>query len=535
MHFGLARRACLALLVARAVAAVEALTRDSGNRTFVISGDAFLKDGAPFQVLSGSVHYFRHRPEDVQSRLRKARLCGLNAVQTYIHWALHEPTRGAFARLDELTGFLAAAQAEGLLVVLRPGPYICGETQGGGLPGWLQEARGGAGPGGALLPRSADAAFLAAVDAWFAVLLPLLAPYLYSAGGPVIMAQVGNEEGYWSADASANPYLAHVRGALEAAWGAGAVVVHTTDSALPALLHGGVPANYATFATVDFGPGDNATAAFAAQRAANGGGGPAFNSELYIGGMNAAWGGEAYANDTAAARNASLAAYEALIRSGASLSLYMFSGGTNWALEAGLHADGAASWQTGPYVPGGPLSEAGDFTDLGVGVCAVLGGPATDELRGHAARHARRRAGRAVLELRQRPAHFQGRVGAPRGLPRSGAARGRGRGRRRLPRHAGSLATGERGMLRRRLWAAVAGPLRPARNGLGLGRARPPPRGRGYGRAAAALGGAVGRARRRRVRRRAGPHDEHVLGRRRDRGRLPRGRGRRRARRGLRF
>ena len=358
------RRAALLLAACGATHAAAA------NRSFVISGNDFLKDGAPFQVRSGSVHYFRHRPADIPDRLRKAKTCGLNAVQTYVHWALHEPARGVHARLDELTGFLAAAQAEGLLVVLRPGPFICGETQGGGLPGWLQEARGGAGPGGALVPRSADAAFLAAVDAWFAVLLPAIAPFLYSAGGPVIMAQVGNEEGYWSADAFANPYLAHVRAAFDAAWGAGAVVVHTTDGTLGALLHGGAPAG--VFATVDFAPADNATAAFAVQRAANGGGGPAFNSELYIGGMNANWGEAAYANDTAAARGAALAAYEALLRSGASLNLYMFSGGTNWGLEAGLHTGGAAKWQTGPYVPGGPLSEAGDFTDLGAGVCAAL-------------------------------------------------------------------------------------------------------------------------------------------------------------------
>jgi hypothetical protein len=353
-----------ALLLASAVTVVSC-----ANRSFIISGDSFLKDGVPFQVRSGSVHYFRHLPEDVPDRLRKARACGLNAVQTYIHWALHEPAPGVFARLDELTSFLSAAQTEGLLVVLRPGPYICGETQGGGLPGWLQETRG-AGPGGAMIPRSADAAFLAAVDAWFAVLLPLLAPFLYSAGGPVVMAQVGNEEGYWSADAPANPYLAHVRGAFVTAWGPGAVIVHTTDGTLPALLHGGAPAG--AFATVDFSPTDDAAAAFAAQRAANGGAGPAFNSELYIGGMNANWGDAAYANDTAAARNASLAAYEAILRSGASTNLYVFAGGTNWGLEAGLHADGAAHWQAGPYVPGGPLSEAGDFTDLGVGVCAAL-------------------------------------------------------------------------------------------------------------------------------------------------------------------
>jgi hypothetical protein len=120
--------------------------------------------------------------------------------------------------------------------------------------------------------------------------------------------QVGNEEGFWNSDAAANPYLSHVRDLYESAWGSGAAIVHTTDSSLSALLHGGKPAR--AYATVDFGPGQNIADAFALQRAANadvvGGPGPPFNSEYYIGGANANWGDGPYANDTAADRNASL-------------------------------------------------------------------------------------------------------------------------------------------------------------------------------------------------------------------------------------
>lgn len=358
------------LLAATLALASSTFTTPSTNRSFVISGNVFLKDGQPFQVLSGSMHYFRHTPSNIPVRLQYARLCGLNAVQTYIHWAIHEPARGMYTRLSEITSFLEAAKDEGLLVILRPGPYICGETTGGGFPGWLQEERGGIGPAGAVIPRSGDPVFLNAVDEWFAVLLPLLQPYLYSAGGPVIMAQVGNEEGFWSSDASSNIYLSHVHDLFIKAWGKDSVIIHTTDSALPALLNGGVPAN--VFATVDFGPKDNASAAFDIQRVANGGEGPFFNSEFYIGGMNANWGSDVYMNDTAISRNASLSAYQSLIESGASINMYVFSGGTNWRLEAGLHADGGASWQSGPYIPGGPLSEAGDFTDLGIGVCTAI-------------------------------------------------------------------------------------------------------------------------------------------------------------------
>jgi hypothetical protein len=360
----------VSIAIASSAFTTPTIAPTASNRSFIISGNVFLKDGEPFQVLSGSVHYFRHLPSSIPLRLQYAKLCGLNAVQTYIHWAIHEPLHGVYTRLDEITSFLEAAKQEGLLVVLRPGPYICAETNGGGLPGWLQEVRGGIGPAGSVMPRSGDPVFLNAVDEWFAVLLPLLKPYLYSAGGPVIMAQVGNEEGYWSSDAVSNIYLSHVRDSFISAWGINSVIIHTTDSALSALLHGGVPAN--VYATVDFGSNDNASTAFDIQREANGGAGPFFNSEFYIGGMNANWGDDMYKNDTDISRNASLLYYQSLIESGASINMYVFSGGTNWRLESGLHADGKASWQTGPYIPGGPLSEAGDFTDLGIGLCAAI-------------------------------------------------------------------------------------------------------------------------------------------------------------------
>ena len=38
-----------------------------------------------------------------------------------------------------------------------------------------------------------------AVENWYAVLLPLLLPYLYNNGGPVILIQIENEYGSFSA------------------------------------------------------------------------------------------------------------------------------------------------------------------------------------------------------------------------------------------------------------------------------------------------------------------------------------------------
>ena len=49
------------------------------------------------------------------------------------------PRRGdfRFEGFADVEAFLALAQEAGLLVLLRPGPYICGEWDFGGLPWWL--------------------------------------------------------------------------------------------------------------------------------------------------------------------------------------------------------------------------------------------------------------------------------------------------------------------------------------------------------------------------------------------------------------
>lgn len=95
----------------------------------------FLLDGKPFRLLSGGLHYFRVHPGQWADRLRKARLMGLNTVETYVPWNLHQPRPGTF-RLDgglDLPRFVELAAAEGLHVLLRPGPYICAEWEGAGF------------------------------------------------------------------------------------------------------------------------------------------------------------------------------------------------------------------------------------------------------------------------------------------------------------------------------------------------------------------------------------------------------------------
>src|SRR6478752_1599363 len=99
----------------------------------------FMLDGKPFQVLSGAIHYFRTVPEYWEDRLRKLKALGMNTVETYVAWNVHEPKKGEFhfSGLADLEAFIETAQKLDLYVIVRPSPYICAEWEMGGLPAWL--------------------------------------------------------------------------------------------------------------------------------------------------------------------------------------------------------------------------------------------------------------------------------------------------------------------------------------------------------------------------------------------------------------
>ncbi|PNI70744.1 GLB1L isoform 5 [Pan troglodytes] len=117
------------------------LLPQADTRSFVVDRghDRFLLDGAPFRYVSGSLHYFRVPRVLWGDRLLKMRWSGLNAIQFYVPWNYHEPQPGVynFNGSRDLIAFLNEAALANLLVILRPGPYICAEWEMGGLPSWL--------------------------------------------------------------------------------------------------------------------------------------------------------------------------------------------------------------------------------------------------------------------------------------------------------------------------------------------------------------------------------------------------------------
>lgn len=160
------------------------------HRTFTLSGDRFVRDGVPIQIKAGEIHYSRVPAEYWQDRLLRLRSMGLNAIQTYVPWNYHETRRGHFdfsSPGHDLAHFLGLANKLGLMVVVRAGPYMCGEWEYGGLPAWLLE-------NGTLAIRTYAEPYISHVDAYWQQLLgQQVRPLLYENGGPVVMVQAKNE------------------------------------------------------------------------------------------------------------------------------------------------------------------------------------------------------------------------------------------------------------------------------------------------------------------------------------------------------
>jgi hypothetical protein len=175
------------------------------NGTISYDSQCYTIDGKDTVLFSGSFHYFRCPKALWADRFKKMKQAGLNCVETYVAWNWHERQPPAsvddFSQMDmtDLADWLdMAINRFGFYVILRPGPYICAEWDGGGYPQWLITRK----PAGAKTPwfRSDDSAYLAWCRHWFAAVAKMAAPWQLThrpAGhGGVILWQIENEYDY---------------------------------------------------------------------------------------------------------------------------------------------------------------------------------------------------------------------------------------------------------------------------------------------------------------------------------------------------
>lgn len=147
-------------------------------------------DGRRVFLNSGEVHYTRMPdPREWPIVLDRVRAAGLNAISIYVPWNYHVPESGKprFTGRYDLERFLRVARDRGLYVVVRHGPYVQGEMDGGGFPGWLLARPG--------MLRTTDPLWEREWKGWNAQVLPHVARW--QIGGPergtVIALQVENE------------------------------------------------------------------------------------------------------------------------------------------------------------------------------------------------------------------------------------------------------------------------------------------------------------------------------------------------------
>lgn len=155
-----------------------------------IKGKDILVDGAPVQLRSGAMHYFRIHPAYWKDRLLKLKQCGLNTVETYMAWNFHEAQEGVFdfTGWRDIEAFLKLVQELGLMAIVRPGPFICSEWDFGGIPAWLLGKPN-------MRIRCMNDEWIRAVERYFGEVLPRLEKLQWTQGGPIVMMQVENEYG----------------------------------------------------------------------------------------------------------------------------------------------------------------------------------------------------------------------------------------------------------------------------------------------------------------------------------------------------
>lgn len=324
----------------------------------------FYLDDEEFIIHSGSLHYFRTLPEYWESLLTKFKAAGLNCVESYVCWNLHEPEHGKwdFSGNLDLVRFIQTAQMVGLKVILRPGPYICAEWDNGGLPAWLYREDG-------IRLRCNKEPYIGYLKAYLNKVLSLIKPYTHDNGGPIIAFAIENEYGSFGDDFE---YLAEIEKVY-------------TDSGIKCMFFasdGNTPYYFCTGSLPhvikgqDFGYGNGAGKDRFKAVDAFYDGAPYFATEYWAGVFT--WWMTPYCRRIDQEFTAKC--FKDMVDIGASFNIYMFFGGTNFGFTSGANLvadDGAttANAETigkfGKYFPDitsydydAAISEWGDYRDI---------------------------------------------------------------------------------------------------------------------------------------------------------------------------
>ncbi|WCJ43523.1 Beta-galactosidase [Euphorbia peplus] len=162
------------------------------HSTVTYDRKAILINGQRRLLFSGSIHYPRSTPDMWEDLILKAKNGGIDVIETYVFWNVHEPSPGNYnfeGRYD-LVRFIKLVQKAGLYAHLRIGPYVCAEWNFGGFPVWLKYVPG-------ISFRTDNEPFKRAMQGFTEKIVNLMkSEHMFeSQGGPIILSQIENEYG----------------------------------------------------------------------------------------------------------------------------------------------------------------------------------------------------------------------------------------------------------------------------------------------------------------------------------------------------
>jgi len=160
---------------------------DNGKETIRVNSRYFELNGEPWIGVMGEIHFSRIPREEWRDRLLKMKAGGISIVATYIFWIYHEEIEGKydFTGNQDLRAFVREAEAVGLKVVIRIGPWAHGECRNGGFPDWL--CRKG------IKLRSNDEQYMVYVKDWYEHIYNEVKGLFFKDGGNIIGVQFENE------------------------------------------------------------------------------------------------------------------------------------------------------------------------------------------------------------------------------------------------------------------------------------------------------------------------------------------------------
>ena len=307
-----------------------------------IKNDKFYLNGEPFLLRSGAMHYFRIPREYWRDRLEKLKAAGLNTVETYVCWNLHEKRLGEydFSGMLDLRAYILLAKELGLYVIVRPGPYICAEYDSGGFPAYLYKDKN-------INFRCLDEKYLGYVKVWFERLFKEFADLQITRGGNIIAMQIENEYGSYGNDKE------YLKALMNIMTDCGAdCLLFTADGDRDYFVSGG--GLDGVYKTLTFG--SRVSHAFDCLKGKSFG--PNCSMEFWDGWFSH-WGEKPHA---ARKLDEIIPDLNTFIDNDWGVNLYMFHGGTNFGFTAGANMTKNYDPTITSYDYRAPLTENGDYT-----------------------------------------------------------------------------------------------------------------------------------------------------------------------------